>query len=77
MNATDLRMKFKQKTGIMPVRETIIDLENCEFIDDYYLVSKADADSISEDNALRITRYSPKYIEWLEEHFSEFPTNNI
>ena len=67
----DLMQKFKAETGRKAVRETHIELEECEYIDDYYLISKTDADSVTEDSKLKITVYENEYVEWLEEQIEK------
>lgn len=71
MKKDELMRKFKAETGIRPVIETTLDLEESEYIDDYYLVSKCDADAIKDVNQINIILHNTKYIEWLEEHFKD------
>lgn len=71
MKRDDLKRKFKAETGLNSIRETDLDLEECEYIDDYYLIRKTEADKVKDDDSISVTTYNPKYIDWLEEHFKD------
>lgn len=67
----DLHLEFKNATGRFPKKETTLELEESEFIENYYLVLKTDADPLADDGELTISKYTDEYVEWLESRIEE------